>query len=50
VIDLNQFVRNSDGDLGALKKRLPKNFIELMVVQRIEGVRSDIVMPDRYAI
>lgn len=50
LIDLNQFVRNnSTGDLGALKTTTQKFYrINGGSTQR-EGVRSDIVMPDRYS-
>jgi carboxyl-terminal processing protease len=50
VIDLNQFVRGSTyGDLGALKTTTQKFYrINGGSTQR-EGVKSDIVMPDKYA-
>jgi carboxyl-terminal processing protease len=49
VIDLNQFVRSSDmGDLGALKQQ-PKSFYRINGSTQLEGVSSDIIMPDRYA-
>jgi len=50
VIDLNQFVRGSTyGDLGALKTTVQKFYrINGGSTQR-EGVKSDIVMPDKYA-
>ncbi len=50
LIDLNQFVRNNSlGDLGALKTTTQKYYrIDGGSVQR-EGVRSDVVMTDRYA-
>lgn len=50
LIDLNQFVRNNSmGDLGALKTTTQKFYrINGGSTQR-EGVRSDIVMPDRYS-
>lgn len=49
VIDLNQFVRgNTFGDLGALKTTTQKFYrINGGSTQR-EGVKSDIVMPDKY--
>jgi carboxyl-terminal processing protease len=49
VIDLNQFVRGSTyGDLGALKTTTQKFYrINGGSTQR-EGVKSDIVMPDKY--
>jgi len=50
VIDLNQFVRGSSyGDLGALKTTIQKFYrINGGSTQR-EGVKSDIVFPDRFA-
>jgi carboxyl-terminal processing protease len=50
VIDLNQFVRSSDmGDLGALKTTTQKFYRINGGSTQLEGVSSDIVMPDRYA-
>ncbi len=50
VIDLNQFVRNSAvGDLGALKTTTQKFYRIDGGSTQLEGVSSDIVMPDRYA-
>lgn len=50
VIDLNQFVRSSDfGDLGALKITTQKFYRINGGSTQLEGVRSDIVAPDRYA-
>ncbi|MBP4139115.1 carboxy terminal-processing peptidase [Flavobacterium geliluteum] len=50
VIDLNQFVRNTEyGDLGALKATTQKFYRINGGSTQLEGVRSDIVMPDRYA-
>lgn len=50
VIDLNEFVRNSDvGDLGALKTTTQKFYRINGGSTQLEGVSSDIVMPDRYA-
>ncbi len=50
VIDLNQFVRGSSyGDLGALKTTIQKFYrINGGSTQR-EGVKSDIVFPDRFS-
>ena len=50
VIDLNQFIRGSSyGDLGALKTTIQKFYrINGGSTQR-EGVKSDIVFPDRFA-
>ncbi len=50
VIDLNQFVRsNSVGDLGAIKTTTQKFYRINGGSTQLEGVSSDIVMPDRYA-
>lgn len=50
MIDLNQFVRNNSlGDLGALKLTTQKYYRVNGGSTQREGVRSDIVLPDRYA-
>jgi carboxyl-terminal processing protease len=50
VIDLNQFVHNSAvGDLGAMKTTTQKFYRINGGSTQLEGVSSDIVMPDRYA-
>ncbi|TDD99226.1 carboxy terminal-processing peptidase [Flavobacterium cellulosilyticum] len=50
VIDLNQFVRNTNsGDLGALKTTIQKFYRINGGSTQLEGVNSDVVMPDRYA-
>ena len=50
VIDLNQFVKGSSfGDLGALKTTTQKFYRINGGSTQLEGVASDIVMPDRYA-
>jgi carboxyl-terminal processing protease len=50
VIDLNQFVRNSSmGDFGALKTTTQKFYRINGGSTQLEGVSSDVVMPDRYA-
>jgi carboxyl-terminal processing protease len=50
VIDLNQFVRgNSTGDLGALKTTTQKFYRINGGSTQLEGVSSDVVMPDRYS-
>lgn len=50
VIDLNQFVRNSSmGDLGALKTTTQKFYRINGGSTQLNGVSSDIVMPDRYS-
>ena len=50
VIDLNPFVRvNKVEDLGALKTTIQKFYRINGGSTQLEGVSSDIVMPDRYA-
>lgn len=50
VIDLNQFVRgNSVGDLGALKTTTQKFYRINGGSTQLEGVTSDVEMPDRYS-
>ena len=50
VIDLNQFVRGSAyGDLGALKTTIQKFYRVNGGSTQREGVKSDIVFPDRFA-
>ena len=50
VIDLNQFVKtNGKGDLGALKTTTQKFYRINGGSTQLEGVSSDIVMPDKYA-
>ncbi|HEU0136013.1 MAG TPA: carboxy terminal-processing peptidase, partial [Flavobacterium sp.] len=50
VIDLNQFLRSSDlGDLGALKTTTQKFYRINGGSTQLEGVRSDVAMPDRYS-
>ena len=50
VIDLNQFVRGSTvGDLGALKTTTQKFYRINGGSTQLEGVKSDVVMPDKYA-
>ena len=50
VIDLNQFVRGSSyGDLGALKTTIQKFYRINGGSTQLQGVASDIVMPDKYA-
>jgi carboxyl-terminal processing protease len=50
VIDLNKFVRSSSsGDLGALKTTTQKFYRINGGSTQLEGVRSDVVMPDKYA-
>jgi carboxyl-terminal processing protease len=50
VIDLNQFVRSSSvGDLGALKTTTQKFYRINGGSTQLEGVSSDVVMPDKYS-
>ncbi|MFV5702895.1 carboxy terminal-processing peptidase [Flavobacterium sp. XS2P12] len=50
VTDLNHFVRNSTlGDLGAVKTTTQKFYRINGGSTQLEGVSSDVVMPDRYA-
>ena len=50
VIDLNQFVRNSSmGDFGALKTTTQKFYRISGGSTQLEGVSSDVAMPDRYS-
>ncbi len=50
VVDLNQWLRNSDvGDIGALKITTQKFYRVNGGSTQLEGVKSDVVMPDRYS-
>ncbi len=50
VIDLNQFIRGNDmGDLGALKTTTQKFYRINGGSTQMEGVTSDVVMPDQYS-
>ena len=50
IIDLNQYVRNNSmGDLGALKTTIQKFYRINGGSTQLEGVGSDVVMPDGYA-
>ena len=50
MIDLNQWLRNNDlGDMGALKMTTQKFYRVNGGSTQLEGVKSDIVMPDRYS-
>jgi len=50
VIDLNQTVRSSEyGDLGALKLTTQKFYRVNGGSTQLEGVKSDVVVPDRYS-
>ncbi|WP_411766511.1 carboxy terminal-processing peptidase [Winogradskyella sp. A3E31] len=49
IIDLNRMVRNnSSGDMGALKFTTQKYYRIDGGSTQLEGVKSDIIMPDRY--
>jgi carboxyl-terminal processing protease len=50
MIDLNQWLRKSDmGDMGALKLTTQKFYRVNGGSTQLEGVKSDVVMPDRYS-
>lgn len=50
VLDLNRWVRNNDlGDLGALKMTTQKFYRVNGGSTQLEGVKSDVVVPDRYS-
>jgi carboxyl-terminal processing protease len=50
LIDLNQWLRNNDGgDLGALKLTTQKFYRVNGGSTQLEGVKSDVIMPDRYS-
>lgn len=50
VIDLNQTVRSNDyGDLGALKLTTQKFYRVNGGSTQLEGVKSDVVVPDKYS-
>ncbi|TYB78088.1 tail-specific protease [Bizionia gelidisalsuginis] len=50
IIDLNRMVRqNSHGDLGAIKITRQKFYRVNGGSTQLEGVRSDVVIPDRYS-
>ena len=50
VIDLNRWLRNSDyGDMGALKLTTQKFYRVNGGSTQLEGVKSDVVVPDRYS-
>lgn len=50
LIDLNQGLRNSNlGDMGALKLTSQKFYRVNGGSTQLEGVKSDVVMPDRYS-
>ncbi|WP_373059694.1 carboxy terminal-processing peptidase [Zunongwangia sp. H14] len=50
VIDLNRWLRNNEyGDLGALKLTTQKFYRVSGGSTQLEGVKSDVVVPDRYS-
>jgi carboxyl-terminal processing protease len=50
MIDLNQWLRKNDlGDMGALKLTTQKFYRVNGGSTQLEGVKSDLVMPDRYS-
>ncbi len=50
LVDLNQWLRKNDlGDLGALKITSQKFYRVNGGSTQLEGVKSDVVMPDRYS-
>lgn len=50
VIDLNRWLRNNDmGDMGALKITTQKFYRVNGGSTQLEGVKSDVVVPDRYS-
>lgn len=50
VVDLNQWLRNSDtGDIGAIKITTQKFYRVNGESTQLEGVKSDVVVPDRYS-
>jgi carboxyl-terminal processing protease len=50
MVDLNQWLRNNDlGDMGAIKLTTQKFYRVNGGSTQLEGVKSDVVMPDRYS-
>ena len=50
LIDLNQWLRKNDmGDMGALKLTTQKFYRVNGGSTQLEGVKSDVIMPDRYS-
>ncbi|HZH70734.1 MAG TPA: carboxy terminal-processing peptidase, partial [Flavobacteriaceae bacterium] len=50
VVDLNRWLRNNDlGDMGALKVTTQKFYRINGGSTQLEGVKSDVVLPDRYS-
>jgi len=48
IIDLNKFISNSDFDMGAIKITTDKFYRINGESVRLEGVKSDVVIPDSY--
>ena len=48
IIDLNKFISNSDFDLGALKITTDKFYRINGESVQLEGVKSDVIVPDSY--
>ncbi len=48
VVDLNKFISNSDFDLGALKITTDKFYRINGESVQLEGVKSDVIVPDSY--
>ncbi|WP_340077705.1 carboxy terminal-processing peptidase [Leptobacterium sp. I13] len=51
IVDLNQFLRNNNdyGDVGALKLTTQKFYRINGGSTQLEGVKSDVIVPDRYS-
>jgi len=49
IVDLNRFVRGGDGDVGALKLTTQKFYRINGGSTQLEGVKSDVVVVDRYS-
>ena len=49
MLDLNKYVRNNSFDLGALKLTMQKFYRINGGSTQLQGVQSDIVIPDKYA-
>src|SRR5690554_238810 len=48
-VDLNRFVRNAEEDYGAVKITIQKYYRIDGGSTQLEGVKSDVVLPDRYS-
>ncbi len=49
IVDLNQFIRNNNKDVGALKMTTQKYYRINGGSTQLEGVKSDVVVVDRYS-